>query len=281
MSSAATDSFTAVIPAQTNNTQVSYYIHAEDDYGRSENHPYIGAPGAHRFNVLAPGGEDITMEPIGGPITIPSGGGMFSFTVEIVNASTLPLKFWGWIMVRMPSGSMAGPALGPVPLNLNPGGVLTRQRSQTVPGSYPPGEYDYIGYAGTYPSAPLDSSSFPFTKSTLDDGSPWVYDLANSGDDFEGYAADLLFPESYLLQQNYPNPFNAQTTIRYELPHSGFVSLAVYDARGRLMADLVNGVRSAGAQELTFDAADLPSGVYFYRLQAGGFTDVKKMVLVK
>ena len=281
MVSAGVDSFTAVIPAQTNNTQVSYYIHAEDDSGRVENHPYIGAPGAHRFNVLPPGGENITMTPVNPPIIIPANGGSFSFNVEITNDCTLPLKFWGWIMIHMPSGSYAGPALGPVLLNLNPGGAIVRQRSQSIPRTYPAGNYEYIGYVGTYPSAPLDSSSFPFTKSSAGDSGPWVYDLANSGNAFEGYAADLLLPQTFSLEQNYPNPFNPTTTIRYELPYLSHVQLAVYDVRGRLVANLVNGVRSAGVQELTFDATNLPSGMYFYRLQANGHSEVKKMMLVK
>ncbi|HEX7344561.1 MAG TPA: agmatine deiminase family protein [bacterium] len=281
MTMVATDSFTAVIPPQSNNTMVFYYIHAEDDSGRSEYHPYIGAPGAHRFNVLAPGGEDIALTPVNPPIIIPANGGSFSYNIEIHDFSTLPLKFWVWNMIRMPSGSLTGPALGPVLLNMNPGGAIVRQRSQNIPGTYPAGSYQYIGYVGTYPSAPLDSSSFAFSKSAAGDGGPWIYGLSGSGDAFEGYAADLLLPQAFTMQQNYPNPFNAQTTIRYELPYISHVQLAVYDVQGRLMADLVDGVRSAGVQELTFDASHLPSGMYFYRLQANGHSEAKKMILVK
>lgn len=194
MTLVAADSFTAVIPPQTNNTTVYYYIHAEDDSGRSENHPYIGAPGAHRFNVLAPGGEDVALTPVNPPIIIPANGGSFSYNIDIHNNSTLLLKIWFWTMIRMPSGSQTGPALGPVLLTMNPGSAIVRQRSQNIPGSYPAGSYEYFGYVGTYPSAPLDSSDFPFTKSAVGDGGLWVYGLSNSGDPFKGYAADGLLP---------------------------------------------------------------------------------------
>ncbi|MCS6988941.1 MAG: T9SS type A sorting domain-containing protein [Chloroherpetonaceae bacterium] len=85
----------------------------------------------------------------------------------------------------------------------------------------------------------------------------------------------------YRLEQNYPNPFNPTTTIAYVLPKAEKVSLKVYDVLGREVATLVNEVKGAGAHATTFDAANLASGVYFYRLQAGSFSQTKKMMLVK
>lgn len=88
-------------------------------------------------------------------------------------------------------------------------------------------------------------------------------------------------PASFSLSQNYPNPFNPTTTIRYNVPQRSEVRLAVYDVLGRCVETLVNAEKLPGHYEVTFDASSLPSGVYLYRLQAGNFTETKKLVLVK
>jgi hypothetical protein len=88
-------------------------------------------------------------------------------------------------------------------------------------------------------------------------------------------------PETFSLLQNYPNPFNPSTTIRFSLPSSGFTSLKVYDVLGKEVATLVNGMRKAGMNSVQFNAPYSPSGIYFYTLQSGSFTETKKMVLVK
>jgi cyanophycinase-like exopeptidase len=94
-----------------------------------------------------------------------------------------------------------------------------------------------------------------------------------------GGAADL--PASYSLLQNYPNPFNPATVIPYELPASGDVRLTVYDMLGREVAVLVNERRGPGRYEAVFHAAELASGVYLYRLTAGGFVQTRRMALVR
>ncbi len=88
-------------------------------------------------------------------------------------------------------------------------------------------------------------------------------------------------PTVYSLNQNYPNPFNPTTTIEFALPMSGNVNLAVYDILGRKVADLVNGNLTAGYHTINFNASDLSSGVYFYRIEAGDFVSVKKLMLLK
>ncbi len=88
-------------------------------------------------------------------------------------------------------------------------------------------------------------------------------------------------PTSFRLMQNCPNPFNPSSTITFELSRESFVSLKVYNGLGQEVATLVNEEREAGRHEVLFNAATLPSGVYFYRLSGGGFTDVKKLLLLK
>jgi hypothetical protein len=87
--------------------------------------------------------------------------------------------------------------------------------------------------------------------------------------------------KDYRLTQNYPNPFNPNTTIEYNIVKQGHVSLKIYDVLGREVASLVNEVQNAGAKSVDFNAANLSSGVYFYTLKSGDFTDTKTMVLVK
>jgi hypothetical protein len=88
-------------------------------------------------------------------------------------------------------------------------------------------------------------------------------------------------PEHFSLEQNYPNPFNPSTTIRYQLPVNGFVTLKVYDVLGREVKTLVSERENAGIHVVGFNATNLPSGVYFYRLQAGTYHDTKKLLLLK
>ncbi|MGA2625396.1 MAG: T9SS type A sorting domain-containing protein [Bacteroidota bacterium] len=88
-------------------------------------------------------------------------------------------------------------------------------------------------------------------------------------------------PTEFALGQNYPDPFNPTTAINYELPKAEYVRLVVYDMLGREVATLVNGTQDAGYKSVEFNAANLPSGIYTYRLTAGTFVEVKKMLMIK
>jgi hypothetical protein len=85
----------------------------------------------------------------------------------------------------------------------------------------------------------------------------------------------------FRLYQNYPNPFNPSTVIGYQLPVNSQVTLKVYDVLGREVATLVNEVKPAGEYEVKFDATDLASRVYIYKIHAGSFVQGKKMILLK
>ena len=91
---------------------------------------------------------------------------------------------------------------------------------------------------------------------------------------------DIVKTNDYRLEQNYPNPFNHYTKIVYSIPNSQFVSLTVFDMFGREIKTLVNGEQTHGNYEISFDGSSLTSGTYLYRLQAGSFTETKRIVII-
>ncbi|HED07118.1 MAG TPA: T9SS type A sorting domain-containing protein [Ignavibacteria bacterium] len=110
-------------------------------------------------------------------------------------------------------------------------------------------------------------------------GGVWRRPLSEIITDVENDRNNL--PTNFALEQNYPNPFNPSTTIKYDLPKEGFVTLKVYDMLGREVATLVNKEQSAGRYIITFDASGLASGIYFYRISAGKFLQTKKLILLR
>jgi hypothetical protein len=89
------------------------------------------------------------------------------------------------------------------------------------------------------------------------------------------------FPRTQKLEQNFPNPFNPTTTVSFAMSHSSFVTLRVYDLLGREVATLVNGLEEPGFKSVTWDASNVPSGLYFYRLTTEVFTETKRLLLIK
>jgi len=87
--------------------------------------------------------------------------------------------------------------------------------------------------------------------------------------------------KSFILYQNYPNPFNPSTIIKFKLGKSAITTLVVYDSQGKLMSELVNEYKNQGIHLITFDASDLSSGIYFYRLKAASFIQTQKMLLIQ
>jgi hypothetical protein len=88
-------------------------------------------------------------------------------------------------------------------------------------------------------------------------------------------------PTTYVLEQNYPNPFNPSTIIKYQLPFDNYVTLRIYNMLGQEVATLIDGMQMAGYKSVEFNADNMPSGIYTYRLTAGTTTDVKKMMILK
>lgn len=120
------------------------------------------------------------------------------------------------------------------------------------------------------PGAPYDPDS------TIADMGCFYYDQQVNIDEFTG-----VLPTKTLLFKNYPNPFNASTLIRYELPNQSQVSIEVYDLLGRMVSALYTGSQAAGRHKIVWRADDLSSGIYLYKIQAGDYTETKKMVLLK
>jgi len=102
-----------------------------------------------------------------------------------------------------------------------------------------------------------------------------------SGALMEKHNSGELKPSEYSLDQNYPNPFNPSTKISYSIKEEGLVTLKVYDILGKEIATLVNENKPAGIYEVEFNASTLPSAMYIYKIQSGGFSEVKKMLLTK
>jgi hypothetical protein len=110
--------------------------------------------------------------------------------------------------------------------------------------------------------------------------------IKETGKGFTAQQIENLIPSAYRLEQNYPNPFNPSTTIRYAIPSDGPVTLKVYDITGREVITLINEHKHAGTYEARFDANNasgrsLASGVYFYQIKAGSFSETRKLVLLK
>ena len=125
----------------------------------------------------------------------------------------------------------------------------------------------YIGSTSfTYGGSPISFTSKSFQSE--------CYDITSVKE-------NKLVPAGFSLEQNFPNPFNPSTKIPFEIGEREFVTLRVYNVLGQEVATLVNGEFEAGRYRAELDASILPAGVYFYRLQAGSYSEVRKMTLLK
>jgi hypothetical protein len=229
----------------------------------------------------------VTLEPINPPIVIPPGGGSFSFNATVTNNSSSPATTQVWIKVHLPDLSWYGPVLGPLSLTLPGNQSVTRLRLQNVPGSAPLGLYTYRGWAGTYPSAPQDSSSFTFSKLGSGNQDLEQDDWVCSGELFPGEVERTSLVSSASgsgatpTTNISPNPFNFSTTISYELKTASQVNLMIFDYTGRLVTTLVEGWREVGTYQVDFDGSRLASGLYLVKLQARDFATTSKIMLLK
>jgi len=152
-------------------------------------------------------------------------------------------------------------------------------------------EWEVIGFVNGNGTT-SQSHSYSFSDIDISTGK-YLYRLKQV--DFDGTFSysnvveiDLSLPQTFSLEQNYPNPFNPITTIKYSIPQTPLslgeglgVRLVIYDVLGTEIATLVNEEKPAGNYEVSFDAKSLSSGIYLYKLQAGSFTEIKKMTLLR
>ncbi len=263
------------------NTIVSYQQIIDGGYPVQETDNLVNCP-------IVPDGSTAMLRYNSGEDTALTRGWYDSTIVYYFNFSEAPLMVDGSGMVPL------SPIF--VSFNINPG----------EPGGGPPSGFktDSTGRTHNVPSTlPGDAAYSPLWEVNIYDNADFdmVHDLSSA------LMANLLVsgaanvncpivsvmnptaveeeqnshPAAYSLEQNYPNPFNPATNIAYSIPQKGFVSLRVYDALGREVTTLVNEVKPAGNYLVNFNAERLSSGIYFYRLQTGGFTQSHKMILLK
>jgi subtilisin-like proprotein convertase family protein len=139
-----------------------------------------------------------------------------------------------------------------------------------------------ISTFGTFNSSPVNGT---WTLTIVDGAAGDIGILKAWGLRFNnataGVADQKMLPGEYRLEQNYPNPFNPGTSVAFQLPVTGRVRMVLFDMLGREVRTLLNGVMEAGRHEMQVDCSTLSTGVYYYRLEANGFTSTKKMMLLK
>jgi len=158
--------------------------------------------------------------------------------------------------------------------------------SKQIPTKAPLGWYQYNAYVGEYPHGIWHHETFEFrvipaiAKSGDVDRQDWEV-LAGFEEKATVDHADMGLPNGFFLSQNSPNPFNASTRIAYTIDEGCNVELNVYNLRGQEVATLAKGYHEPGYYATTWEASEVSSGVYFYKLQAGEFSEIRRMNLVK
>ena len=136
----------------------------------------------------------------------------------------------------------------------------------------------------TTPFGDLQGSNAIFSIFFLDINNGWITGDLGRLAKYTGATSvenENAAPDRFILEQNYPNPFNPSTTIKYNIPESGFTTIRVYNLLGSEVATLVNEMKQPGTYEVNFSADELPSGVYFYSMEVNSFRELKKMILLK
>jgi len=166
--------------------------------------------------------------------------------------------------------------------------LLSSELTHTSPKNFSGGSVSW-SFTLTAANQVYDDTLFSASNSVNGDGFNSSLDRWNYGQKFVVHVVDQatsvddekITLDDFTLNQNYPNPFNPTTKISWQSPVSSHQSLKVYDVIGNEVALLVDEFRPAGIYEIAFDASNLTSGIYFYRLQAGSFVETKKMILLR
>jgi len=209
-------------------------------------------------------------------------GGVLEASIRLLNNTGDWQTFYLAAWVTVP-GFGERSVMAPVQLKIMPKGTMTGLIVHDVPSNAPVGSYTYTAKIGTSMQEVWDHHSFDFEVvegANAGIGRWEVVQFTLDGKDMmPRLCADL--PVSFSGLNNSPNPFNVSSTVSYTLEGSGHVNLVVYDLLGRKVATLVDGEQEAGAHSVLWDASELASGVYFYRLTVGDFTETRRTTLLK
>ncbi|MBD3233932.1 MAG: M28 family peptidase [candidate division Zixibacteria bacterium] len=217
----------------------------------------------------------VEMIPDDPPIVVPPGG-HFTYTGILTNNTDSPQTKDVWVMIDVPEYGWYGPVFRANNVSLAPNETLSYPNiRQNIPGFAPTGDYSYCSYCGDYPSVKEDSFCFGFTVAGGVSGTNDEWSL-------EGWTDGVVeLPMETGLYNNYPNPFNAATNINYALANNAYVKLEIYNLMGQKIATLADENQIAGFKSVQWDATDLSSGVYFYKLSVDGDVFTKRMTLLK
>jgi hypothetical protein len=226
------------------------------------------------------------------------GGVLFTATLENSGSYTIPYQYWisGQIRMFVDYNNVI-----PVELTSFTASVLQNEKevqlnwttaTETNNSGYEvlrsvqnDDGWNKIGFVPGYGTT-TEPKLYSFTDEDVTTG---IYKYCLKQIDFNGtftYSNEIkvevdFSPKEFVLYQNYPNPFNPSTTIKYQIPELSLVTLKIFDVVGNEITTLVKEEKPIGSYKVEFDASSLPSGVYFYKLQAGSFIETKKMIIIK
>jgi len=236
--------------------------------------------GSQDGNLYALGPNVAVFATTEGP-TVPQGG-VLEASIRLLNNTAEWQTFYLAAWVDIPTAGQRK-VLGPIQLKIMPKGTMTGIIAHDVPPEAPTGSYVYTAKIGTSMEDMWDHDSFDFDviEGTKIGTTGWqVVEFTIEGKDMlPRLAADL--PTKFTGLSNSPNPFNVSSVISYDLETSGNVTLEVYDLLGRRVATLVDGEQQSGEHQVLWDASECASGIYFYRLTAGDFTETRRTTLLK
>ncbi|MDR3666116.1 MAG: T9SS type A sorting domain-containing protein, partial [Ignavibacteriaceae bacterium] len=138
-----------------------------------------------------------------------------------------------------------------------------------------------LGSAASGIKLPNGAWRFIISSGYSSSGPTAITDIYFNNNNVTSVKSEQTTVSSYRLEQNYPNPFNPSTIIRYSIPQDGYVKLSVYNILGKEVSTLVNNWQRSGSYSVMFNARNLSSSVYFYKLESGTFSSVKKLILIK
>ncbi len=186
------------------------------------------------------------------------------------------LCFWQWFRINE-TGSW-GPDNGYLQISVNNGPWETIGNSFS---GLSPNWTQFCVDLSAYIDSTIQLGFYLVSNGHAEDNGWYIDDVSINGIITGIDGADPEIPVKFLLSQNYPNPFNPSTTIRFSLPRAAQVRLTVFNVLGQQVTELLNERKPAGEHTVTFDGRNLSSGVYYYRIEAEEFREVKKMVLVR